>query len=389
MASILDLVVALSSNDNTVRRQAEEAFNSTKANNPVQLVASLTELLLKCEQEQIRAFSAVLLRRLLEVKGGLWDSLDAGTQASCKQSLLQAIQQEPKAHVRRKLAHTVSELVHNVVSKTGDLNSWPELLPFVMQLFQRPEHQQRENALDMVNKLAEYVGDALLAHVEMVHGMLMQGLGDTSGEVQVAALKATTSILVLLEEPQQRQPFIQMVPMMLQVLGAILNVDELVARDALTALIDVAELQPTFLRSHMDQVGQAMLAITASEVLDAETRQLAAEFLLGLCENAAGMVRKCKWLVEALLPLGVQLLGEVEDDPDWGGQADAGATDDMLDEGEELEEVGARVIDGLAKALGGKAVLPCAFQVLPLYMRAPTWQKRRAGIIAMALLGMI
>ena len=112
MSSTLDLVGALCANDNNIRQQAEQAFNTLKQNNPVQLIASLTELILNCDQEQVRALSAVLLRRLFEVKSGVWEKLDAGSQAASKQSLLAAIQKEPKAHVRRKLAHTVSELAH-------------------------------------------------------------------------------------------------------------------------------------------------------------------------------------------------------------------------------------------------------------------------------------
>jgi hypothetical protein len=60
----------------------------------------------------------------------------------------------------------------------------------------------------------------------------------------------------------------------------------------------------------------------------------------------------------------------------------------MLDDGDELEEVGARVVDGLSRALGGKAVIPVAFSVLPQYMAdATNWQRRRAAILASALLG--
>jgi hypothetical protein len=61
----------------------------------------------------------------------------------------------------------------------------------------------------------------------------------------------------------------------------------------------------------------------------------------------------------------MQLLCEVEEDPEWALTVEGVDMDDMLDDGEELEEVGARVVDGLSRALGGKAVLPVAFSVLP------------------------
>lgn len=78
------------------------------------------------------------------------------------------------------------------------------------------------------------------------------------------------------------------------------------------------------------------------------------------CTCTTRMVRKCKWLVEALLPLGVQLLCEVEHEEAWAGKIDATNSQDMLDDGDELEEVGARVIDGIAKVLQRFFALVCA-----------------------------
>jgi hypothetical protein len=315
MSDFEQLVQALQSNDNATRNHAEQLYNGARDSNPLQLIEHLMNMLQTHQGEQIRALSAVLLRRLLSADAGIWDKIDDARKEMLKQALLGTLQNEPKSHIRRKVGHTVAELASNAQC---DPKAWPELLPFVMALSQNPDASQREVALDLLNRLCEYIGDAILEHTPHLHQMFSAGLSDPSSEVQVAALKATTSLLVLLSEPEEREPFVPLVPELLRVLGAVLSAgDELVGREALGALVDVAELQPTFLRSSLDQVGQAMMSIASSEALDAETRQLAAEFLLGLAENASGMMRKCKWLVGALLPLGVQLLCEVEDDPDW------------------------------------------------------------------------
>ena len=47
----------------------------------------------------------------------------------------------------------------------------------------------------------------------------------------------------------------------------------------------IAEAHPRFLRKQLEQVVQAMLAITRAEQLEDATRQLAAEFLVSGCRD--------------------------------------------------------------------------------------------------------
>jgi hypothetical protein len=208
------LVQALMSNDNATRKQAEQLYNGARDSNPLQLIEHLMNMLQTHQAEQIRALAAVLLRRLLSAEAVIWDKIDDARKEMIKTALLGTLQNEAKGHIRRKVGHTIAELASNAQC---DPDAWPQLLPFVLVLSQNPDASQRENALDLLNRLCEYIGDAILEHTQQIHQMFSAGLVDPSGEVQIAALKATTSLLVLLSEPEERDPFVPLVPHLLQV----------------------------------------------------------------------------------------------------------------------------------------------------------------------------
>ncbi len=147
-----------------------------------------------------------------------------------------------------------------------------------------------------------------------------------------------------------------LVPHILQVISAALNArEEEAARDSILAVADVAEASPKFLRKHMDMVTSSMIQIAATSALDDSTRTAATEFVLSLCENAGGMVRKSRKVVAEALQLSLRLLCEVEDNEDWGTAEQADGFGDSLPD--ELSELGDQAVDRLARALGGKQTL--------------------------------
>ena len=59
----MHLLGALMSHDNDARSEAEAQFQGLKESSPAVLLQTLTQILRECEDEQLRAFSAVLLRK--------------------------------------------------------------------------------------------------------------------------------------------------------------------------------------------------------------------------------------------------------------------------------------------------------------------------------------
>lgn len=67
--------------------------------------------------------------------------------------MAQALQREPKAHVRHKIIHVIAQLARALY----DLQSpWNELVPACMSMLQSPDANLRESALSVLDRVSEY-----------------------------------------------------------------------------------------------------------------------------------------------------------------------------------------------------------------------------------------
>lgn len=386
MTDFQALVAALMANDNADRKSAEAAYEAYKTEHAQALVLQLVQLLRTVPDVETRAFAPVLLRPLLEFKSGVYAQLDAEAQNTVKTQLLEAITAEPVAHVRRKLGHLLAELA-SVSQKQGQ--NWPELLTVVSTMTSNADAQVRETGFDLLAKLSEYVGEVLAPHKESFLTLFTNAMNDASGEVQVASLKAAAAFLLILEERQEIVAFAVIIGPMLRVTEALLKAgDEVTFREVLGALVQVAEVHPKFFRNSLDDVARAMIFICSTQDLDSESRELALEFLLSLCENAGGMVRKSAFIVQNVVPLVLALMCEVEENAQWVAEFDDPET---FTEGsksdDNISDAASAAIDRLSTSLGGAAVLPVAIPVIKEFLGDADWRKRRAALYATCLLG--
>ena len=80
----------------------------------------------------------------------------------------------------------------------------------------------------------------------------------------------------------------------------------------------VAENHPRFLRSRLQDVVKVMLQIAMADELEEATRQLAAEFLVLLCEareKAPGMMRKVPNFSQSIFQIMLNFLLDIEVGP--------------------------------------------------------------------------
>ena len=146
--------------------------------------------------------------------------------------------------------------------------------------------------------------------------MLTACITHPTREVQLASLRAISNFIQALDEPSDRDKFQHLIPAMLGLLGACLNDgDEASAQEGLELFIEVAEAHPRFLRKQLVEVVQAVLQVARADQLEDSTRQLAAEFLVTLCEareKAPGMMRKLPNFVPSLFETMLLFLLDVE-----------------------------------------------------------------------------
>jgi len=371
------LIEHLMSTGNESRGQAEELFNACKQMHPDTLLLKLVHILQYSSQPGLRSMAAVLLRK----QTGLWTQIGESSRCALKEQLLVCLQREETKSVLKKLCDTVAELAASI----SDEDEWPELLSFLFQCSNSEVLRLKEIALLVLGQLAQYMGSQLHSHLPVLHDIFQQTLSPNApGDLRLAALRATASVVQSLESSQDRDLFQDLLPGMVQTLTRALEIhEEAIAQEALEMLIEVAGTAPQFLRKQLAEVVRSMLQIADSESLEEGIRHLALEFLITLSEareRAPGMMRKLPQFIGRLFAILVNLLLDVEDVSAWHTaeteDEDAGVTSNY--------EVGQECLDRLSNSLGGNTILPVASELLPLYISDQDWRKRHAALITLA-----
>ncbi|KAL0056152.1 hypothetical protein WJX82_008212 [Trebouxia sp. C0006] len=299
-----------------------------------------------------RDMGAVMLRKAV-TKDSLWQKCSSNVQVVVKTELLNCLREEQKHSTLKKIGDTVSGLAERVY----DDGEWPELLPFLFECVQSNQPRQMESALRIFADLAGFIMPVLLPHVNVLREQLARCMSHQETDVKIAGLSATTSFIRELDEDSDRNKFQDLIPVMLQTVSSILSTEEQdSAEEALEAFIEIAEAHPTFLRRQLDVVVNNMLQVAQSPQFPEGIRQLAAEFLVCLCEareKAPGMMRKLPQYISQLFSCMLLFLLDVTDEAEWH-QADS---EQYEAEGEgDLYEFGQECLDRIALALGGKTM---------------------------------
>eukprot|EP00884_Botryococcus_braunii_P020479 jgi/Botrbrau1/7114/Bobra.0165s0131.1 len=385
MAAVDPMFVAvinkLMSTQNEERKQAENLFNEYKKQ-PDVCVTSLVMVLRTQPEPEPRALCAVLLRKVLTKDDPpLFNALSSPVQTLLKQELLNCLREESIRTIATKVSDAVAELASSILTGPG----WPELLPYMFQCVQSNVPLQMECALIIFAQLAHYILETVRQYLGTLHGTLAQCLASPHSDVAVAAMRAATTFILAVDDSAERQRFQDLLPHMLSVLAQSLNRgEELAAQEVLELFIELAESQPRFLRRNLNEVAAAMIQVAISPAVEESTRQLAAEFLVTLCEareKAPGMMRKLPDFPQQLFNVLLAFLLDIEDDPLWHS-AD---TESSETEGEgPLYETGQECLDRIALSLGGNTVVPLASRALPEWIMDPDWKKRHAALICLA-----
>ncbi|KAF6749808.1 armadillo-type protein [Ephemerocybe angulata] len=117
----------------------------------------------------------------------------------------------------------------------------------------------------------------------------------------------------------------------------------------------------------------------------AALRLAALEFMVSLGEAKPGMVRKVVGWVESCVRACLEGMGELEEDADlevWLNEDPSSGSDN-----ESNPALYEQSLDRLACALGGRSVLPPAFQYIPSMLVSYDWRQRHAGLMAIAAIG--
>lgn len=382
------LISHLMSSSNEQRSHAESLFNLCKQTHPDSLALKLVQSLNSSPNLELRAMSAVLLRKQFTRSGDDDDSaliylrIVESTRMTLKSVLIASLQQESTKSIAKKVCDTISELASAILPENG----WPELLTFMFQCVVAADNPNlQEYALLIFSRLAQYIGETLIPHLSTLHSVFSQSLRNyTSADVRITALGVAINFIQCLSKASVRDIFQDLLPLMMQTLTEALNSgQEATAQEALELLIELAGTEPRFLRrQHVEIVG-AMVQIAEAQSLEEGTRHLAIEFVITLAEareRAPGMIRKLPQFITKLFSMLMNMLLYIEDDLAWHSaeneDEDAGETSNY--------GFGQECLDTLAISLSGNTIVPVASEVFSGFFAATEWQKHHAALIALA-----
>ncbi|CAN8065208.1 unnamed protein product [Agarophyton chilense] len=375
-----NILLRLQNPDNTIRGAAEEQYNQAVAKPGLCLEALSSLASTPGVDTVVRCTAAVLMRRSCSE---LWHRAADDIKNVVKTRLLLGLRAHAPRDVRRKLCDTISVLAGPLIEKTP--SQWPELFPTLFELTRSPAPHERESALYVFAQLAEFLEQTVFTpHLPALKVALHSGLGDAEINVSLAALRAVTTLIGVLEESLCNE-FVDLIPLMLQpVQRAVANGNEDDAKSAIEMLIEVVESEPSFYKKDLPNVCSIMLEVCQKTSSSAEggPRQVSLEFLVSIAEKLPTQCRKMGTFVNNVFPVALQMMLEIEDDRDWYEQEDEDDTSEYTH-----FDCGQESLDRLAIALGGKSVLPVAEAIISAFMQNSNWVYRHAALLAISQIG--
>ncbi|KAI7854692.1 armadillo-type protein, partial [Circinella umbellata] len=386
LQQLTPVLTSLLSPDNTERSAAETQLNEQWVKQqPDLLLIGLAHFVAQNSEVQLRSHTSVLLRRLsfkpyttpTDPDATLWDMVQETTRAGVRDLLLSALGNETDQGTRHKIADTISEVAKSDLGKNV---GWEALLKALFQCSQSQNAAHRESAFRIFASVPELISDQ---HTDTLKNVFMGSLTDAESQaVRFEAMKAAIAYIVKAEIETQKQ-LGALMPHMLETLTPVIsNRDDQTLVDGLVVLIELADNAPRLFKPVLPNLLTVMVTIAKDKAFEDRTRQTALELLLTLSEAAPAMVRKLPNFAAEVIPVAMEMVTDIEDDEAWY------TTDDLdEDDNEENYVMGESTLDRVARTLGGKAVVPVAFQYIPQMLQSAEWQQRRASLMAISSIG--
>jgi hypothetical protein len=297
--------------------------------------------------------------------------------AQVQQQLLQALSTEQNLRVRNKVADATSQLATFLVSHKAQ---WNELYQLLCEFVSSQNHVFRSSAFNVL------IGCPSLLFKQdqnQVKAMFVAGLQDQDIDVRLTALKSTVNYISIAKSTI-RTGLQDLIPLILNVIPPIMadSAKELDAVDGLTHIIDLAAIYPKMFKQVLPHCVEYMVHQMKNTALEDGTRQTCLELLMTLTEGAPGLMRKHESFASSVIPVLLDWMSELEDDPSWY----QGESIEDVDESTN-ETVGEQAMDRLAIYLTGKIVLPIAFQLIPTMLSSPEWNRRHAALRCISAIG--
>eukprot|EP00933_Yihiella_yeosuensis_P042171 TRINITY_DN3669_c0_g4_i1.p1 TRINITY_DN3669_c0_g4~~TRINITY_DN3669_c0_g4_i1.p1 ORF type:complete len:1118 (+),score=297.78 TRINITY_DN3669_c0_g4_i1:93-3446(+) len=367
----LEIVKNLLSADNNLRNASEKAYGEAKKNAPVQCVASLFQVLAETKVDQpVREQSAVLLRqccgKITEDKS-TWSCLGAEGQADVRTKLLQLLDAEPDAKVRRKVSDCIQSLANQIINIDSDqrpknCQEWPELMPLLMQIIcnSGKDKQLRADCLWIVKEMTCSVWQMMVSSPEQTSQVLQLTLGDASEEVKSEAGCMFVGLIDNIETKEERKPFASLIPGLSEVIGSLAACPDSKHLNNVLQQLQATTETADFLKNHIFSHLLPVLCNIAKSHNDEASRKYAFEVILTFAESKPKMIFKTEQYVTQAFEVCVHFMLQLDEDAaSWAEQDDEEGEDD-----EEAFVFGKEAVDRICRVAAKVEKFPAVLEVL-------------------------
>ncbi|CAK9028346.1 Importin-5 (Imp5) (Importin subunit beta-3) (Karyopherin beta-3) (Ran-binding protein 5) (RanBP5), partial [Durusdinium trenchii] len=394
-AGFVETIRQLLGTDNNARNVAEQRYDSAKRTEPVQLVASLVQVLLKSDIEvPVREQCAVLLRQCCgKVKDAdsTWQKL--GThQAQLRGQLLQILEAEAVPQVRRKVSDCIQSLANQIVDIEDDqrpqnLQEWPELMPTLFRIIcdTSQDSNLRADCLWIVKELTCSVWQMLLANPTQTYQVLQTCLADPALAVKAEAAALLCSFVDSISSREGRKPFQQLIPDVTTVMAQLASDPEPKHLNTVLQAFQSTTETADFFKQHIATHLMPVLCGIAKSHQDMAARKYAFEVIVSFMESKPKMMLKVPHYIEQALDLCVHFMMQLEDDISGWMQED-----DEDGEDEELFSVGKEAVDRISRCAVKVEAFPFLLeglkQAVTKLFQTGEWKQVVAGISTLAMI---
>ncbi|KAJ3252863.1 Importin-5 [Boothiomyces macroporosus] len=365
------LLSQLLSPDANIRKQSEEQLEKHwLANQPGPFLAGLSNFIVHHSDAYVR----LLLMKSSEVFAlSCCEAAGEDVLKYVQTNLLQSLASEQDVSVRNKVADTISQIALFLVNNK-------ELFQACAEYISSPNPLFRKSAFMIFSGCPKVL---IKQDQNSVKSIFMAGVQDSDLDVRLAALKATVNYICVSKQAV-RNAMADLLPHLLNVIPGVMahggKEDEAV--EGLTDIIELAQLFPKMFKPVLEHTVTYMVSQMKNTDLENGTRQTCLELLLTLCEGAPAQMRKYEPFAHSLIPVILEWMSELEDEPEWYAVETIEDDDDSSN-----ETAGEQAMDRLAMNLKGNIVLPIAFQLIPTLLSSPEWQKRHAALRCISAIG--
>lgn len=382
---LLSLLGGLSSADNTVRSASEKALNTqwVKLDKVEILLLFLAEQASTGQAEDVRAFSAVLFRRIAtrtpegtgySVTARQIDHINENVRQLVRQVLLSGFVSQQSRNIRHKLADAISECAKE---ECGD---WPELLPTLFQATKNEDASFRESAFRVFSATPDLIDKS---YINDVLPIFHQGFEDASDDVRIAAVTAFVAFFQQIPKKSWAQ-LSPLLPSLLNSLPRLLdNGKDMALASVLESLIELVDLAPKMFKPMFVTIIDFCSAVAKNKDLDQGSRLAALELLVTFSESSPNMCKREATYPETIVVITLQLMTEVSVDDEEASEWNN--SDDSNDDEDELEYDAARQsLDRVCLRLGGQSLAAPLFKYLTVMLASQQWRERHAALMALS-----